>query len=347
MDQYTLYSPKTIFPALISLFLPPNQQKTLLSPNSLHWLDFCIDRIHSETAGYDSIYGTLHVELSKKTLFSDAPLPSLADWVIFASLFGRIKAMTPSIAAKYYRLIRWLNYMQTFVTDNDLKKDNVHSFIPASFDFNSILSILDGISPLSTTATSTLKTKKEKKGIIIKDGIIDSKNGKSPDEMLHPFARVDLCVGKIISVEKHPNADRLYIEQVDLNESVPRTVVSGLVEHVPISELSNRLCVFICNLKPASICKILSSAMLLVAKTDDGTVLEPLIPPAGAKPGDRISLEGVTAQPDTVIKPKETTWEDVRSKLRLIEGQVYYENRPLAVADGPIISKKVKSGIVS
>ena len=44
-------------------------------------------------------------------------------------------------------------------------------------------------------------------------------------------------VGRIVTAEKHPDADSLYVEQVDVGEAVPRTVVSGLVKHIPIDQV--------------------------------------------------------------------------------------------------------------
>ena len=44
-------------------------------------------------------------------------------------------------------------------------------------------------------------------------------------------------IGEIVDVKKHPDADSLYVEQVDLGEEQPRTIVSGLVKHVPIEEV--------------------------------------------------------------------------------------------------------------
>lgn len=38
------------------------------------------------------------------------------------------------------------------------------------------------------------------------------------------ISRFDLRVGKIVSVEKHPDADSLYVEQIDVGEDKPRTV---------------------------------------------------------------------------------------------------------------------------
>lgn len=50
-------------------------------------------------------------------------------------------------------------------------------------------------------------------------------------------SRLDLRVGCIIKAEKHPDADSLYVEQVDVGEASPRTVVSGLVKHIPLEQV--------------------------------------------------------------------------------------------------------------
>lgn len=50
-------------------------------------------------------------------------------------------------------------------------------------------------------------------------------------------SRLDMRVGRIIKAEKHPDADTLYVEQVDVGEPSPRTVVSGLVKHIPLEQV--------------------------------------------------------------------------------------------------------------
>jgi tRNA-binding EMAP/Myf-like protein len=37
--------------------------------------------------------------------------------------------------------------------------------------------------------------------------------------------------------EKHPEADSLYVEQIDVGESEPRTIVSGLVNFVSLEKM--------------------------------------------------------------------------------------------------------------
>lgn len=56
-------------------------------------------------------------------------------------------------------------------------------------------------------------------------------------------------------IARHPDADSLYIEKVDLGqgeEEGPRTIVSGLVNFCEESDLLGREVVVLCNLKPVS-----------------------------------------------------------------------------------------------
>ncbi|KAG2553788.1 hypothetical protein PVAP13_9KG622000 [Panicum virgatum] len=50
-------------------------------------------------------------------------------------------------------------------------------------------------------------------------------------------AKLDIRVGLIRKAEKHPDADSLYVEEIDVGEGTPRTVVSGLVKFIPLEEI--------------------------------------------------------------------------------------------------------------
>ena len=76
-------------------------------------------------------------------------------------------------------------------------------------------------------------------------------------------------VGKITKCEKHPDADALYLEEIECGEEKPRQVISGLVKFVPLEEMQNRMVVILCNLKPAKMRGILSEAMVMCASTPD------------------------------------------------------------------------------
>ena len=80
-------------------------------------------------------------------------------------------------------------------------------------------------------------------------------------------------------------AEKLYVEQVDLGEGKLRTVVSGLVDFMPPEALTNRRAVLICNLKPAKMRGVESEAMVLAASDVEHTKVELLDPPAAARSG--------------------------------------------------------------
>lgn len=51
------------------------------------------------------------------------------------------------------------------------------------------------------------------------------------------ISRLDIRVGLITKAQKHPDADSLYVEEIDVGEPLPRTVVSGLVKYIPLEEM--------------------------------------------------------------------------------------------------------------
>lgn len=121
-------------------------------------------------------------------------------------------------------------------------------------------------------------------------------------------SQIDLRVGKIVSVEKHPDADALYLEKVDFGEADgPRTILSGLVNFVPIEKMQNRMVIGVCNLKPVAMRGIKSYGMLLCATHKDGKDggVEPVCPPEGSQPGDKVWVEGFEGrEPEAVLNPK-------------------------------------------
>ena len=110
--------------------------------------------------------------------------------------------------------------------------------------------------------------------------------------IIYLYYRLDLKVGTIQDVKLHPNADSLYIETVDVGENRPRTVISSLVNVIPIEELQGIKAIFLCNLKPQKMRGISSEAMILCAETPDKLKCEIIEPPKNAKPGDSVIVEG-------------------------------------------------------
>ena len=83
------------------------------------------------------------------------------------------------------------------------------------------------------------------------------------------FVKVNLRVGRITSVEDHPNADKLYVVQLDDGTEDGRTICAGLKAYYTPEEMTGKLVVFVENLKPRPLRGITSEGMMLAA--DDGS----------------------------------------------------------------------------
>lgn len=59
----------------------------------------------------------------------------------------------------------------------------------------------------------------------------------SSDAIKEAADALDIRVGRILRAWRHPEADSLYVEEVDLGEPEPRTICSGLVNYIPIEDL--------------------------------------------------------------------------------------------------------------
>ncbi len=83
------------------------------------------------------------------------------------------------------------------------------------------------------------------------------------------FAKVELRTGEIVSAEKHPDADRLYVLQISLGDE-QRQIVSGIAKYFTIEELTGKRVVVVTNLKPAKLRGVMSYGMILMAEDKDG-----------------------------------------------------------------------------
>jgi methionyl-tRNA synthetase len=89
------------------------------------------------------------------------------------------------------------------------------------------------------------------------------------------WQKFDLRVARIINVKEHPNADKLYLLDVDLGRE-KRQLVAGLKQHYKPEQLKGKLCVVFTNLEAALIRGIKSGGMILAAVSDsDVVILQP------------------------------------------------------------------------
>ena len=158
---------------------------------------------------------------------------------------------------------------------------------------------------------------------------------------------MDIRVGKIVECGKHPDADSLYVEKIDLGEAEPRTVVSGLVKFIPLEGMLNKKVAVVCNLKPANMRGIKSHAMVLAATSEGGSKVELVEPPADAEVGQRISCDGFEGEPDEVLNPKKKVWEQVCPDLAT-DGDLKacFRGVPLSVNGAPCTVTSIVKGSI-
>ncbi|KAK6906376.1 methionine-tRNA ligase, beta subunit [Kwoniella mangroviensis CBS 8507] len=129
---------------------------------------------------------------------------------------------------------------------------------------------------------------------------------------------IDMRVGKVLDVKRHPDADSLYVESIDVGEPEPRTVCSGLVKYMTEDQIRGATIVVICNLKPVTMRGVKSYAMLLCASSKDGKDeggIEFVYPPEGSQPGERIYFEGEkyeNVKPEAQLNPKKKVFETIQ-----------------------------------
>ncbi|MFQ5909766.1 MAG: methionine--tRNA ligase [Thermoplasmata archaeon] len=105
-----------------------------------------------------------------------------------------------------------------------------------------------------------------------------------PEEKIDVESILDLRVGKVISIENHPNAEKLYVMSVDLGDE-KRRLVAGLKGHYATEDLLGKDLVILCNLQPAKLRGVESNGMLLAA--EDKEVVSVLLA-EGFAPGTQI-----------------------------------------------------------
>lgn len=180
-------------------------------------------------------------------------------------------------------------------------------------------SVKDKVVAALTDAKPTREKKDKKKDAGAADAKKAAKTPAVAEDAGEPVPSwIDLRVGHIVDVKKHPDADGLYIEQIDIGEETgPRTVVSGLVNYIPIEQMQDKYLVAVCNLKPANMRGVKSFAMVLCATSKDGkdAGIELIQPPPGSKPGDRVYFEGAdfeNATPLSQLNPKKKIFETIQ-----------------------------------
>lgn len=165
-----------------------------------------------------------------------------------------------------------------------------------------------------------------REGILIKKIEEEAKKAEFP---------LSLKVAKILDVKEHPNADKLYVINVDFGNEKCQ-LVAGLRQHYAIDELKNKKIIVITNLKHAKLRGIESQGMLLAG--DDGKSLG-VLTVNKSNPGDKAYFDGYENS------AKEIGFEDfLKIKMAVKDSKVYFDGRELKTSNETVRVEKVKDG---
>ena len=102
------------------------------------------------------------------------------------------------------------------------------------------------------------------------------------------FAKVEMKVGKITSVEDIPEARKpMYKLKVEFDEGVTRQCVAGIKGSYSKDDLLGKVVVAVVNLEPKSVVGIASECMLLAASNESELSL--LAPERPVRVGSKVS----------------------------------------------------------
>ncbi|CAA7396050.1 unnamed protein product [Spirodela intermedia] len=155
---------------------------------------------------------------------------------------------------------------------------------------------------------------------------------------------LDIRVGRVLRAWRHPEAESLFVEEVDVGEAEPRTICSGLDARVLV----------LANLKPRNMRGIKSNGMLLAASDEAHEKVELLVAQEGTVPGERVwfgaeddkDRQPEPATPNQVQKKK--IWESVQAQLKTNEEYVAVLGElPMLTSQGPVVCASLKNARIS
>ncbi len=155
-----------------------------------------------------------------------------------------------------------------------------------------------------------------------------------------PFSKIDLRVAKIIDIKDHPQADKLYMLQLDLGALGKRVIVAGMKAFYSKDEMLGKKIIVVSNLKPAKLRGVMSNGMLLAAEDDEGNVV--LLDPGDANPGTEVFVEGISREPVKILE-----FDDFKSVSMKIgdNKEVVYNDMVLMSKAGKVVAdKSIKKG---
>lgn len=261
----------------------------------------------------------LNNQLSPNTFFLGHEL-SLLDFVVFAKVSELFEMMEK---ARVFEVCRWFNFFSSLRDWKGLKTSLVE-IKPPAFKF----------SPFKEEKQKGKKGKKK-----------DKKKAKPTPKAdpLNPY-QIDIRIGLVKEIEKHPNAEKLFIEKIDIGEEKPRTICSGLFGKIKKEDILGKKVLVMANLKPSKMVGVVSEGMLMVSTSPEHEY-DLIILPDNCKVGDEITYEGA----EKIEHAKTVNSKKLRKMVPNYKSnekrEVCFSNYVMKVNNGILLTKKPNSTV--
>ena len=160
---------------------------------------------------------------------------------------------------------------------------------------------------------------------------------KTQKKAVNP-ADLDLRIGKMVSVERHPESDKLLVEKIELGDPEgPRQILSGLASFYAPEQIVGKHVLVLCNMKPRSLAGMTSSGMVLCASKDEALQL---VEADGVPPGTRVVVGTTVVPPELPAIPSAKQLEElVKHFTSDDKGVVHWQDQALLInGQKPVIA---------
>jgi methionyl-tRNA synthetase len=159
--------------------------------------------------------------------------------------------------------------------------------------------------------------------------------------------KIALKTAKIMKIERHPDAEKLYVETLDDGTGSERVIVSGLVPYFAAEELLGKSIIIADNLKARKMRGVESRGMLLAGDYTDAEGKEhvEVLDSSWAAPGTPVVLEGA----DPSFKKPDSVDADTffAAPMKIVDHVVTINGKRLVIDGKPVTAKNIVTGEVS
>ena len=124
------------------------------------------------------------------------------------------------------------------------------------------------------------------------------------------FKKLDLRIAEIIDVSEHPDADKLYVLKIRLDDET-KQIVAGIRSSYDAGSLKGKKIAVVNNLEPVMIRGEESNGMLLAASNEGGPVI--LVPERDVPSGAQITMTGRSIRWSRRWRSRRSAWRFLAS----------------------------------